>query len=246
MTAQPKPASRATDPPRIGRLAGAALLLSVSFLLSRVLGVLRTVVIAGTFGDSRAIEAYFAAFRIPDTMFMLVSGGALASAFVPMFAGLLERDREDEAWEVANSVLTTVVVALAGLALIAFVFAPQLMDALVGEYPPGDRSLTINLTRIMLLQPIFLGLAAIMNSILQAYHRFTLTAIAPLFYNLSVIVGALLGRWFGVGALAWAVVAGGLLQVLVQLPGMSGDLRRYYRISLDWSSGASREVLRLL
>src|SRR5436305_7830204 len=101
-------ASRVERPsvqPRMRYLACAALLLSASLLVSRFLGVARMVIIADVFGNSRLIEAYFAAFRIPDTMFMLVSGGALASAFVPVFAGLLERGSEREAWRVASTVL---------------------------------------------------------------------------------------------------------------------------------------------
>lgn len=230
----------------MGRLAGAALLLSVSFILSRVLGLLRTSVIAAIFGNSTAVQAYVAAFRIPDAMFMLVSGGALASAFVPMFAGLLEQGEEEEAWKTASTVLNTVTLALAALAAVAWVFAPQIMDLLVQGYSPGERSLTVDLTRIMLLQPIFLGAAAIITSILQTYNRFVLTALAPLLYNLCVIGGALIfGPSRGVGALAWAVVAGALAQVLVQVPGLWGEATRRYRLTVDWSSRNAREVLRL-
>lgn len=237
----------------MGRLASAAILLSVSFVLSRVLGVLRMSVIAAVFGDTRPVEAYFAAFRLPDTMFMLVSGGALASAFVPLFAGLLEKRQEDEAWRMASTVLTSVLIALAVLAAFCFLLAPQIMDALVGSanangsggFTPAQRTLTVHLTRIMLLQPIFLGGAAIVTSILQTYHRFVLTAIAPLLYNLAVIVGAVLGHRFGVVALAWAVVVGAILQLVIQAPGMWTEARLRLRPSVDWASAASREVLRL-
>jgi len=92
MTAPSRAAASASRASQIGRLASAAMLLSASFVLSRILGLLRNVVIADIFGNSRAVEAYFAAFRIPDTIFLLVSGGALASAFIPTFAGLLADD----------------------------------------------------------------------------------------------------------------------------------------------------------
>src|SRR5947209_11759978 len=101
-------------PHRSPRLANAALLLSVSLVLSRLLGVIRNSLIADVFGDSRQIEAYFAAFRIPDTMFTLVSGGSLASAFIPVFAGMLAENRERQAWTVASSVFNAVAIALAG------------------------------------------------------------------------------------------------------------------------------------
>ena len=111
----------------MGRLASAALLLSASFVLSRLLGVIRMSVIADVFGNSPAVNAYFAAFRIPDTMFTLVSGGALASAFIPVFAGLVEKRDERQAWAVASSVLNSIALALAAMAALAFVFAPQIM-----------------------------------------------------------------------------------------------------------------------
>ncbi len=252
MTATPREMLPALGSPRLGRLAGAAILLSASFVLSRILGVVRMSVIAAVFGNSREIAAYFAAFRIPDAMFMLVSGGALASAFVPMFAGMVERHEEEAAWRMANTVLTGVLVALAAMAAVSFLFAPQMMGFLVGSggtggsgFTPAQRSLTIDLTRIMLLQPIFLGASAIVSSILQTYHRFLPTAIAPLLYNVAVIVGALLAPRFGVAALAWAVVAGALVQLVLQVPGMFPEARGALHISFDWQLPAAREVLRL-
>jgi putative peptidoglycan lipid II flippase len=209
-------------------------------------------VIAAVFGNSAAVNAYFAAFRIPDTMFTLVSGGALASAFIPVFAGLVENRNERSAWMVASSVLNTIAVSLAGLALLAFVFAPQIMGFLVNGGSSGPCSgftavqvdQTVHLTRIMLLQPIFLGLSAIVTSVLQTYHRFALTALAPLLYNAAIIGGALAGRTAGIDALAWAVVIGALAQFVVQLPGLRGEFRRY-TTRLYWDMPASREVAHL-
>ncbi len=238
-------AERIREQPRMGRLASAALLLSASLLLSRVLGVARMVIIADVFGNNRPIEAYFAAFRIPDTMFMLVSGGALASAFVPVFAGLLERGSEREAWRVASTVLNSVSISLAVLAVLSFLLAPQIMAVLVGGYTPSERSLTVDLTRIMLLQPIFLGASAVISSILQTYHRFVLTALAPLVYNLAVVCGALLGHSYGVGGLAWSVVIGAVAQLVIQLPGLRVQMQRLYRFHLDWESDQAREIIRL-
>jgi putative peptidoglycan lipid II flippase len=239
-------AAQATSAPQIGRLASAALLLSASFVLSRVLGVLRNVVIADIFGNSRAVEAYFAAFRIPDTMFMLVSGGALASALIPMFAGLLEHGEEREAWKIAGTVINTSCLALGAIALVAYAFTPLIMDVLVPGYTPSERALTVELTRIMLWQPIFLGVAAILMSILQTYHRFLPTAVAPLLYNLAVILGAwIFGGKYGVHALAWAVVIGAVAQFGILLPGLKSELLHRYRLSIDWSVPEAREVLRL-
>ncbi len=238
-------AREVTASPRTGRLASAAIILSASFVLSRLLGLLRTVVIADVFGNSPQIADYFAAFRIPDTMFTLVSGGALASAFIPVFAGLLEKDADDEAWVVASTVFNTVCVALAGLALVAFILAPEIMGVLVGGFGAKDRSLTVELTRIMLLQPIFLGAAAILSAVLQTYSRWLLTALAPLMYNVVIIIGAVLGHTFGVGGLAWTVVLGAIAQVLILIPGIWPDARWSYRAVFEWAYPATREVVRL-
>jgi putative peptidoglycan lipid II flippase len=209
-------------------------------------------VIAAVFGNSAAVNAYFAAFRIPDTMFTLVSGGALASAFIPVFAGLVERRDDREAWLVASSVLNSIAISLAALAGLAFLFAPQIMGFLVNGHGSGPCNgfstyqvgITIHLTRIMLLQPIFLGLAAIVTSILQTYHRFALTALAPLVYNLAVIVGALAGRTAGIDALAWAVVIGAILQLVIQVPGLMPRAGRL-TFGLHWDVPGSQAVLRL-
>src|SRR5947209_16740344 len=131
MTTPSRAPEPTAEPARMGRLASADMLLSASFVLSRILGVLRMSVIAAVFGNSHDVAAYFAAFRLPDTMFMLVSGGALASAFVPLFAALVGSRDDRDAWEMASTVLTTVLIAMAGLAAIFFVFAPQIMGFLV-------------------------------------------------------------------------------------------------------------------
>jgi putative peptidoglycan lipid II flippase len=238
-----RPAEGAGLPGR--RLAPAALIVSVAFVASRLLGVVRNIVIADVFGNSRQIEAYFAAFRIPDALFTLVSGGVLASAFVPVFAGLLQLGDEEEAWEVANTVFTALCIALIGLGVIAFVFAGQIMDVLVQGYTPQERSLTIELTRIMLLQPIFLGAAALITAILQTYHRFAITGAAPLLYTLPVILGAIFfGSSHGVAVLAWAVVIGAAAQLAIQLPALREHATLHLRLS--WASAGAREVMRLI
>jgi putative peptidoglycan lipid II flippase len=136
-----------------------------------------------------------------------------------------------------------VFVVLAGMAVVAFVLAGPIMDALVQRYTPSERALTVELTRIMLLQPIFLGLQAIVGAILQTYHRFLMTAVAPLVYNLAVVVGALLfGGRYGVGSLAWSVTVGAFLMLAVQIP----NLPRPLTLNTEWASPPVREITRLM
>jgi putative peptidoglycan lipid II flippase len=234
-----------TSPQRAGRVANAAILLSASLVLSRLLGVVRNSLIADVFGDTRHIEAYFAAFRIPDTMFTLVSGGALASAFIPVFAGMLTAKRERQAWVVASSVFNMVAIALAVLALAAFILAGPIMSFFVGGFTPAERSQTVDLTRIMLLQPIFLGAAAVLAAALQSYQRWLLTAIAPLVYNIVIVIGALLGHVYGVTGLAWSVVLAALAQLLIQVPGLWDKARTRYFLTVERQSPGVREVLHL-
>ncbi|MGH2448187.1 MAG: murein biosynthesis integral membrane protein MurJ [Chloroflexota bacterium] len=240
-----KPDAAAAPAPAFtrGRLVNAALLLSASFVLSRVLGLLRNVLIAAIFGNSHLTDAYFAAFNIPDTIYALISGGALASAFVPVFAGLVQRGEHREAQRVGRTVMNSVFVGMALLALIGWVFTPQIMSVLVGGYPASEQQLTVQLTRIMLLQPIFLGVQAIVTSILQTYNRFFLTALAPLAYSLAAIFGALLGSVYGISALAWSIVIGALAYLVIQLPGLSPEF--HWRPAIDWHLPSAREVLRL-
>jgi putative peptidoglycan lipid II flippase len=234
------------DPPqRTGRLAHAALLLSISLVLSRLLGVLRNALIADVFGNGPSINAYFAAFRIPDTMFTLVSGGALASAFIPVFSGLLVQQRERQAWVVASSVFNAVAIVLAGVALIAFVLAGPIMSFFVGGFTPPQRAEAVDLTRIMLLQPIFLGTAAVVSATLQSYSRWLLTAIAPLIYNIVVVIGAAFGHVYGVTGLAWSVVLAAVAQLLIQIPGMWDKIQSRYFFHVDRGAPGVRAVMQL-
>ncbi|HEV3309664.1 MAG TPA: murein biosynthesis integral membrane protein MurJ [Chloroflexota bacterium] len=226
-------------------MAAAAALVAGSLIASRVLGLVRISIFADLFGTSRAMADYNAAFRIPDILFTVVAGGALSSAFVPVFAGLLERNREQDAWRVANTVLNSLLLALVVLAAGAFVLAPQLTHLL---YPGKaiDPVQTASLTRIMLVQPILLGLGGLFAAMQNSYNRFLLPAIAPVLYNLAIIVGAaLFGPHFGVTAAAWAVVVGAVIMFEVQIWGVSAELG-LYRAVLNWRIPDSRQVLKLM
>lgn len=192
------------------------------------------------------MSAYNAAFRVPDILFTLVAGGALSSAFIPVFAGLLERRCEAEAWQVANTVLNSLLLLLLLLAVAAFVLAPQITDVLVPGFPPATKAETANLTRIMLVQPVLLGVGGLFASMQNSYNRFILTAVAPVLYNVAIVLGALIfGPHFGVYAAAWAVVAGAVIMFEVQLWGVATE-SSYYRAAIDWRLSEAREVLKLL
>jgi putative peptidoglycan lipid II flippase len=198
-------------------LARAGLVVSGAFLVSRVLGWVRLVVIAHAVPIEEQ-DAFYAAFRIPDLIFQLVAAGALSSALIPIVAALLERDEHAHAWRVVSTVINLMLVALAILAGVLFVLAPPLMGAITPGFEGEQLDRTIGLTRIMLLSPIFLAMGAVATSVLNAGGRFAASAVAPIVYNLAIIGGALiLEPAMGVAGLALAVVAGSLGHLLVQL-----------------------------
>jgi putative peptidoglycan lipid II flippase len=200
------------------RLAHAGLIVSATFLASRVLGWLRLVVIANTFAAGPELDSFFAAFRIPDLIFQLVAAGALGSALIPIVSGLLATGEESRAWRVVSTVTNLMLVGLLVLAVLLFVLAPLVVPAITPGFVGTERDRTIELTRLMLLSPIFLALGSVATSVLNAAGRFVAAAIAPVVYNLAIIGATfVLAPAFGVEGLAIGVVLGSLGHFLVQL-----------------------------
>jgi putative peptidoglycan lipid II flippase len=227
-------------------LARAGLIITAAFFLSRVLGWVRLVVITNIFGATADLDAYFAAFRIPDLLFQLVAAGALSSALIPILAGLFARDEEQRAWRVVSTVLNVLMVGLLSLAVLVAIFAPQLVPLVTPGFDLVNTELTVRLTRIMLLSPVLLALGAVATSVLNARHRFAAAAVAPIFYNLAIIFAAIfMAPLMGVDALAVGVVIGSLLHLLVQLPSL---VRERFRPSfeIDLGDPAARQALLLM
>ena len=200
------------------RLAHAGLIVSATFLASRVLGWVRLVVIANTFAASPALDSFFAAFRIPDLIFQLVAAGALGSALIPIVAGLLATGEESRAWRVVSTVTNLMLIGLLVLGAVLFVLAPPVVKAITPGFSQVELDRTVELTRLMLLSPIFLALGSVVTSVLHAGGRFAAAAVAPVVYNIAIIVAALvLTPAFGIEGVAIGVVCGSLGHLLVQL-----------------------------
>jgi putative peptidoglycan lipid II flippase len=227
-------------------LVRAGLVVTGAFLLSRILGWVRVVVIGTTFGASRDLDAFFAAFRIPDLVFQLVAAGALASALIPVLAGLLAHNEPGRAWRVASTVTNLMLVGLAVLSVLLFLAAPAVIPLITPGFDQQGLDRTVHLTRIMLLSPILLALGSVATSILNAQDRFAAAALAPVLYNLAIIGAAvLLAGSMGVDALAVGVVAGSLLHVLIQIPSLrAGGFR--YQPRVDTTDPDAREALALM
>lgn len=206
-----------------------------AFILSRVLGLVREVVIARQFGASGQLDTYIAAFRIPDALFLLIIGGAVGSAFIPVFTELMSKGRETQAWHLTSTLVNASIVLLSLSGIILAFAAPMLVGTILFPgRPPEQQETVVGLTRIMLLSPLFLGLGGWAMGILNARQQFTLPAFAPIFYNLAIIAGALfLAPVLGVYGLAWGVVAGALLHLGVQIPGLRHAGMKYlFRLNL--------------
>jgi len=235
-----------------GGLALAAVIVAFGFVGSRLLGVVRTIVIASAFGASPELDAYNVAFRIPDLIFQVLAGATLGSAFIPVFARKFEREGPPAAWLLASRVLNLVVLATAALCLAAFMLAPVLVPAIapgLGDDLGRSEELTgraVELTRIMLASTLLFAASGMLTGMLNGRERFFLPALAPMLYNLGIIFGAvvLADRW-GVNGLAFGVVLGAGMHLGVQVPGVIREGFRY-RPTLGWGDPAVREVGRLM
>jgi putative peptidoglycan lipid II flippase len=217
-----------------------------AFVLSRVLGLGREMIIGNQFGTSRELDAYLAAFRIPDLIFQLIAGGALGSAFIPTFTAYLAGGREQEAWDVASSIMNLVVAMLTACAVLAAVLAPRLVTYIVPGFDPHDQSLTVQLMRWMLISPVVFGLSGVIMGILNSYQHFLLPALAPAIYNLSIIGGALLlTPSLGVYGLVIGVIVGSFLHLGIQIPQLAQQ-GLAYRPLIDVSHPGVIEVGRLM
>ncbi|HET8909564.1 MAG TPA: murein biosynthesis integral membrane protein MurJ [Ktedonobacterales bacterium] len=247
---------------RSGNLARATLIVTGALMLSRVLGLVRTSLFASVFGskaDALNADAFTNAFAFPDMLFSIVAGGALASAFIPVFTSYLveKRDRK-AAWHIASSALNIIMLLLVLFAILGIIFTPEFLTLTLPTVMHNHNSepeTLVALTRIMLLQPIFLGGATITIAIMQARQSFVLPAIGQVIYTASLIGGILATKFdntthifggnLGIAGPAWGVVAGALLQFLIQIPGLFGA-KMHYSFSFDFFHPGIREMFRLM
>jgi len=196
----------------------AALILAAASFLSALLGFLRDRLLASRFGAGDELDIYYASFRIPDFISMVLILGAISAAIVPIFSSYLSRSKK-EAFEFLANLFNLFLVFLIVVILILIIFTPQLISLIVPGFSGQKKELTVFLTRIMFFSPIFLGLGNIISAVLQVFQRFLITSLAPIFYNLGIIFGILFFvPKMGVVGLAWGVALGAFFHFLLQLP----------------------------
>lgn len=220
-----------------------------AIVLGQLTGLVRGIIVARAFGASPELDAFFAANRVSETLFLLVAGGALGSAFIPAFTGLLARDERESAWRLASSIGNAVTLALSLLAVILAVFAPQVVRyALAPGFSerPELFALTVSLLRVQLLSAVFFGIGGLIVGILNAHQVFLVPALTPALYQLGIIFGAVaLAPSMGIHGLAWGVVLGAILYLMVQLPSLFRQ-RGPYAAALGLSDPHVRRVILLM
>lgn len=204
------------------RLAGSTAIVMLAFGLDKVIGLARQAIIGHAFGTGSELDAYYAAFNVPDLLFTLISGGALATAFLPVLATYLAQDDRIAAWRLVSTVINAAFALTLLIAIIVAVLAPALVRTLVAPgFTPENQVLTANLMRLILISTVIFAVSGLLMTVLHAHQHFLLPALAPLLYDMGVIGGALflVPRW-GVYGLAIGVIAGALLHLGIQLPGL--------------------------
>ena len=204
----------------------AAGLVGAAMLLSRAVGLVREMVTRSSLGVLTVeATAYEIAKAVPETIFLIIAGGAIGSAFIPTFAAYFTRDDENGAWYLFSAVINLITIAISVVALAAMLFAPQIVSFLYSENIAAQPELldqTVRLMRIMLITPIIFGASGVIMGALNARQHFLLPALAPTIYNLGIIAGAvLLGPIIGAAmGLAVGTVIGAAGHFLIQIPGL--------------------------
>ncbi len=227
-------------------ITSAAIIIGGLSLVSRFLGIIRDRILATQFGAGDILDAYYAAFRLPDLVYNLIILGAVSAGLIPIFTMLLTKNQKEEAWKLINSILNILSVGLIVICAGLFFSAPWLIPLITPGFPPEKIELVVKLSQIMFLSPIFLGLSSIFGSILQSFRKFVIYSIAPLFYNLGIIFGALyLVKPFGVYGLAWGVVIGAVMHMIVQIwPTFSAGFK--YSFVFNWKNKYVVDVAKLM
>src|SRR5215207_772242 len=173
------------------RLARSTAIFSLATGLSRILGLVREIVASYYFGAAGKINAFTIAFQVPNLIRSLVADQALSAAFVPIFSELLEKGDRRRAWRVASSLFWLVLLVLSALVALLIVLAPLIIRPF-GD-PGGDRDLAIGLARVLFPTVVLLGVSGIVVGILNSYEHFTVPALTPVFWNVAIIAGLVIG-----------------------------------------------------
>jgi putative peptidoglycan lipid II flippase len=222
----------------------AAFILGAASLFSALLGLFRDRLLASHFGAGEILDVYYAAFRIPDFVSMVLIMGAISAAIIPIFSQYLTRSQK-EAWKFLSNLLNLFLVFLIIILLFLVIFAPQLISLIAPGFSGEKKEMTVLLTRIMFFSPILLGVSNIISAVLQVFRRFLITSLSPIAYNVGIILGIVFFvPKIGIVGLAWGVVLGGILHLLIQLPTLFKAGFLFEKI-FNWKEPGFWEVIKL-
>jgi len=229
------------------RIVRAAGIVMAATVLARLLGLARQMIVGQLFGTTAAMDAFAAGNVVTETLYLVVAGGALASAFIPVFTGFLTKGDQRGAWRLASQVTNLIFLLVFILSVLTALLAQPIVTGLLApKMPAAGQALTVDLLRIMLVATVIFGVSGLLMGILNAQQHFFLPALAPILYNVGIIGGALLlSPRMGIHGVAVGVVAGAALHLLVQVPGLRGR-GASYDFSLGLDNPAVRQVARLM
>jgi putative peptidoglycan lipid II flippase len=231
---------------QIARAAGTVMF---AIVFGQLIGLARGIIVANVFGASIELDSFYAANRVSETLFLLVAGGALGSAFIPTFTGLLTKGDKTAAWRLASALANAVILTLSLLAALLAIFAPEVVRyALAPGFSakPEIFALTVSLLRIQLISAVLFGLGGLIVGILNAHQIFLIPALTPAAYQLGIIFGAIfLAPSMGIYGLAWGVIIGAVLYLAIQIPSLLRQ-RGIYTPSLELHNPYTRQVILLM
>ena len=204
----------------IKSITAGAFVIALFSLVAKILGLLRDRILAGEFGAGDWLDIYYASFRIPDLVYNLIVLGAVSAGFIPVFSKVYASSRKGEnGWKLVNNLITLGGIFLVIVSLVLIFFSDKLVYLIAPGFTAEKLEYTIAMSRIMFLSPILLGISSILSGVLQTFKRFFIFSLAPIMYNLGIIIGALffVDIW-GIYGLAWGVIFGAFLHMLIQLP----------------------------
>jgi putative peptidoglycan lipid II flippase len=229
------------------QIARAASTVMMAFIISNLIGLVRQIVIAHAFGTGSEVEAFNAANRVAEVLFNLTAGGALASAFVPTFTGLLAKEDKIGAWKLASAIANLLIGILILVAFLAVIFAPVIVQRLLAPgFEPEKQLLTIRLLRVLLPSVVIFGISGLVMGILNSHQKFLIPALTPAMYALGMIFGVVvLTPSLGIFGLAWGAVIGASLHLLLQIPSLL-KLDGVYTAAFGLENLLVRQVGRLM
>lgn len=248
---------------KISNITRISLMLAILFTIDKGLGIIRQLIIGRQFGLSAELDVFNAANNLPDMLFALISGGALAIAFIPVLSSVLTQEGKKEAWKLFSQVTNLAFLITAGLSIVVALIAKPLVSSQIGIAPgftEQQQALSVSLMRLNLIATLIFSISGLVMGALQANQHFLLPALAPILYDLGQIFGAVIlapekglsigsiqlpGFGLGVYGLVYGVIIGALLHLLIQVPGLI-KYKFHWTIKIDLKDHRVVRVLKLM